>query len=99
MRAPELPPSAGLDLVRRRLGALSNPQRMMICRSLARAPYTNGELAEANGLSAPAVAPASGGAAKAGLLTTWRRGRYVRNRLDLTATARLGSDLLEVVLR
>lgn len=98
VRAPELPPSAGLDLVRRRLEALSNPPRTMICRSLARAPYTNGELAEAKGPSAPEVSRHPAVLRKAGLLTTWRRGRYVRNRLDLTATARLGSDLLEVVL-
>jgi DNA-binding transcriptional ArsR family regulator len=36
---------------------------------------------------------------RAGLLTTRRRGRYVLYELDLPASARLGGDLLEAVLR
>lgn len=36
---------------------------------------------------------------RAGLLTTHRRGRYMLYQLDLAGSARLGTDLLEAVLR
>lgn len=98
-QAAELPQPAALDLVRRRLEAVSHPQRLLLCRNLARAPYTTGELADATGMSAPEVSRHLAVMRKAGLLIARRRGRYVQNRLDLTAAARLGGDFLEVVLR
>ncbi|MCZ0970368.1 hypothetical protein O1L55_00195 [Streptomyces albulus] len=36
---------------------------------------------------------------RAGLLRTRRRGRYVLHELDLEATARIGTDLVETMLR
>ncbi|NLU67954.1 DUF5937 family protein [Streptomyces sp. HNM0574] len=95
----ELPQPVELDLMRRRMEALSHPQRMRLCLSLARAPYTTGELANTFGLTAPEVSRHLKVMKEAGLVTTRRRGRYVQHRLDLTSVARLGSDFLETVLR
>lgn len=97
--AAELPQPVALDLMGRRMEALSHPQRMKFCLSLARAPYTTGELADTFGLTSPEVSRHLAVMKKAGLLKTRRRGRYVQYRLDLTVVARLGSDFLESVLR
>ncbi|MFJ6568611.1 DUF5937 family protein [Streptomyces sp. NPDC091292] len=97
--APELPVPASVELLERRLEALSHPIRLRICRNIARAPYTTGELAHAHGLSAPEVSRHLAVLKKAGLITTRRHGRYAQHQLDLTVVARLGSDFLEGVLR
>jgi DNA-binding transcriptional ArsR family regulator len=93
------PPPLSLDLVRRRLEALSHPVRLRLCRTLARGPHTTGELAEAWQLTAPEVSRHLAVLKKAGLLKTARRGRYVSHALDVSATAALGADLLEAFLR
>ncbi|MEV5241817.1 DUF5937 family protein [Streptomyces cinnamoneus] len=97
--APELPGPASLDLLKLRLEALSHPLRMRMCRFLARASYTTGELASGVGITPPEVSRHIAVLKKAGLVTTRRRGRYVLHQLDLTVVARLGSDFVEGVLR
>ncbi|WP_254886202.1 DUF5937 family protein [Streptomyces sp. NA02950] len=97
--SPELPAPAALELVQRRMEALSHPMRMRLCRTLARGPHTTGELSEAYGITPPEVSRHIGVLKKAGLLTTRRRGRYVLHQLELTAVSRLGTDFLESVLR
>ncbi|WP_238017768.1 DUF5937 family protein [Dactylosporangium sp. AC04546] len=88
-----------LDLVRRRLDALAHPVRLRLCRTLARGAHTTGELAGAWELSAPEVSRHLAVLKRAGLITTVRRGRYVRHSLDVSATATLGADLLASLLR
>lgn len=97
--APELPGSTSVDTFVLRMEALAHPMRMRLCRNLARAPYTTGELADQYGLSAPEVSRHLSVLKKAGLITSRRRGRYVQYQLDVTVVARLGSDFLETVLR
>ncbi|MTE20382.1 metalloregulator ArsR/SmtB family transcription factor [Streptomyces sp. TRM43335] len=88
-----------VELMQRRLEALAHPVRIRLCRSLARAPYTTGELADALGITAPEVSRHLKVLRGAGLLTTRRQGRYVQHQIDVTVVARLGSDFLEAVLR
>ncbi|GGZ99262.1 DUF5937 family protein [Streptomyces bluensis] len=95
---PEAAP-ASVEVLKLRLEALAHPIRLRLCRNIARAPYTTGELAHANDLSAPEVSRHLAVLKKAGLITTRRRGRYVLHQLDVTVVARLGSDFLEAILR
>ncbi|MGD9484652.1 DUF5937 family protein [Streptomyces sp. TRM70308] len=87
------------ELMERRLEALAHPVRVRMCRFLARAPYTTGELAAGLAITAPEVSRHLRTLRAAGLLTTRRHGRYVQHQLDVARTARLGSDFLEAVLR
>lgn len=96
---PELPSPASVELLQLRMEALAHPMRMRLCRNIARSPYTTGELADSNGITAPEVSRHLTVLKKAGLVTTRRRGRYVLHQLDLTVVARLGSDFLEGILR
>ncbi|MFJ3922864.1 DUF5937 family protein [Streptomyces sp. NPDC090022] len=97
---PELAREPGsVELLQRRMEALAHPLRMMLCRSLARAPYTTSELATVHGITAPEVSRHLTVMRRAGLLHTRRRGRYVQHQLDLTAVARIGSDFIEGILR
>lgn len=96
---PDLPSPASVELLQLRMEALAHPMRMRLCRNLARSPYSTGELADSNGITAPEVSRHLSVLKKAGLVTTRRRGRYVLHQLDLTAVSRLGSDFLEGVLR
>ncbi|MFC7484777.1 ArsR/SmtB family transcription factor [Luedemannella flava] len=88
-----------LDMVRRRIDALAHPVRQRLARTLARGPHTTGELAEAWQLTAPEVSRHLAVLKKAGLVSTTRRGRYVLYQLDLAASARLGDDFVEALLR
>ncbi|MER7847652.1 DUF5937 family protein [Kitasatospora sp. NPDC096077] len=88
-----------LALVQQRLEALAHPIRLRLARTIARGPHTTGELAAAWQLSAPEVSRHLAVLRKAGLLITERRGRYMLYQLDLSGSARLGSDFLEAVLR
>ncbi|MEV7418162.1 DUF5937 family protein [Streptomyces sp. NPDC089919] len=97
--SPELPGPGQLELLQLRMEALAHPLRMHLCRTLARGPYTTGELATTYGITAPEVSRHLSVLKKAGLLTTRRQGRYVHHQLDLTVVARLGSDFLEGILR
>ncbi|MFE6055798.1 DUF5937 family protein [Kitasatospora sp. NPDC056446] len=94
-----LPEPVSLAVVQQRLEALAHPVRLRLARTMARGPHTTGELASAWQLSAPEVSRHLAVLRKAGLLTTQRRGRYMLYQLDLAGSARLGSDLLEAVLR
>jgi DNA-binding transcriptional ArsR family regulator len=87
------------DVVSRRLAALSHPVRLRLCRSLARAPLTTGELAQQWRLTAPEVSRHLAALTEAGLLTRERQGRYVHYRLDPAVAGRLGTDLLDALLR
>jgi DNA-binding transcriptional ArsR family regulator len=97
--APELPGPASVELLQLRMDALAHPMRMRMCRQLARAAYTTGELAETYGITSPEVSRHLAVLKKASLVTTRRRGRYVLHQLDVAAVARIGSDFLETVLR
>ncbi|WP_329491142.1 DUF5937 family protein [Kitasatospora sp. NBC_01246] len=94
-----LPEPVSLAVVQQRLEALAHPVRLRLARTMARGPHTTGELAAAWQLSAPEVSRHLAVLRRAGLLTTRRRGRYMLYQLDLAGSARLGSDLLEAVLR
>ncbi|MET9320937.1 DUF5937 family protein [Streptomyces sp. NPDC003038] len=98
--SPELASAPGsVELLQLRMEALAHPMRMMLCRSLARAPYTTSELATVYGITAPEVSRHLAVLKKAGLLHTRRQGRYVQHQLDLGAVARIGSDFIEGILR
>jgi len=88
-----------MDLVQLRIQALAHPVRMRLVRTLARGAHTTSELASTWQLSAPEVSRHLTRLRKAGLLTTRRRGRYVLYELDLPATAAIGTDLIEALLR
>ncbi len=88
-----------LPQAERRLAALADPQRLRLARSLLREPRSTAELAELHGSSAPAVSRHLRVLREAGLVTTDRSGHFVRYSLDAEAVARLGTDLLEVLLR
>ncbi|MGW1376159.1 DUF5937 family protein [Streptomyces sp. NPDC002446] len=96
---PSLPPPAPLDLTRLRLAALAHPTRLRLARTLSRGPRTTLELAASWDLSAPEVSRHLAVLKKACLLHTRRRGRYLLHELDLAATARIGTDLVETMLR
>ncbi|MEV6670909.1 DUF5937 family protein [Streptomyces sp. NPDC051162] len=97
--SPQLPPPASVELLKLRLEALAHPVRIQLCRSMARAPHTTGELAGILGISAPEVSRHLGVLKKAGLITARRRGRYVNYQLDVLAVARLSGEFLEGILR
>ncbi|MFJ2397236.1 DUF5937 family protein [Streptomyces sp. NPDC087843] len=97
--SPELAPPPPVEQLVLRMTALSHPLRLRLCRQLARSASTTGELAHSLELTAPEVSRHLAVLKKAGLLTTRRRGRYVLHQLDVTVVARLGSDLLEGLLR
>ncbi|CAL9504509.1 hypothetical protein SUDANB120_03514 [Streptomyces sp. enrichment culture] len=99
VRRPELPSPGSVETLVRRMEALAHPMRMMLCRSLARAPYTTSELARVHGITPPEVSRHLSALKKAGLLHTRRQGRYAQHQLDLGAVARIGPDFIEGVLR
>ncbi|MFG2991119.1 DUF5937 family protein [Streptomyces sp. NPDC048257] len=97
---PELASAPGsVELLQRRMEALAHPMRMLLCRSLARAPFTTSELATVYGITAPEVSRHLAVLRKAGLMHTRRQGRYAQHQLDLPAVARIGSDFIEGILR
>ena len=91
--------AVSMDVIERRLQALSHPVRLRLVRTLARSPHTTGELAGAWQLTAPEVSRHLAVMRKTGLLLTERRGRYVYYSLDTSALTALGTDLLSAVLR
>jgi DNA-binding transcriptional ArsR family regulator len=94
---PEPPPA--YQLLEERLHALDHPVRMRLLRTLARGPHTTGELAEAWGLSTPEVSRHLAELKRVGVVTSNRDGRFVRYQLDLSTTARLGTDIIDALLR
>lgn len=85
--------------VQRRLHALDHPLRLRLIRSMLRGPRTTGELADAWLVSAPEVSRHLAILKDAGIITATRQGRYVSYEFDLAANARLGTDLIEALLR
>lgn len=98
---PTATPEAPLayQLLEERLHALDHPVRMRLLRTLARGPHTTGELAEAWGLSTPEVSRHLAELKRVGVVTSNRDGRFVRYQLDLSTTARLGTDIIDALLR
>ncbi|WP_194910916.1 DUF5937 family protein [Catenulispora rubra] len=104
MQYPVAEPSAAvdavpMDVIERRLQALSHPVRLRLVRTMARSPHTTGELADAWRLTPPEVSRHLAVMRRAGLLVTERRGRYVYYALDASVLTALGGDLLSAVLR
>jgi len=104
MQYPAAEPSAAeptvpMEVIERRLQALSHPVRLRLLRTMARSPHTTGELADAWRLTPPEVSRHLAVMRKAGLLATERRGRYVYYSLDASVLTSLGGDLLSAVLR
>ncbi|GMA25472.1 transcriptional regulator [Luteimicrobium album] len=92
-------PTVSVETVQQRFHALDNPLRLRLARSLLRAPHTTADLAEAWGVSASEVSRHLGVLKEAGLVTSVRHGRRVLHELDLTATTRIGQDLVQALLR
>jgi DNA-binding transcriptional ArsR family regulator len=92
-------PSVSVAAVQDKLHALDHPVRLRLLRSIARGPQTTAQLAEAWLLTSPEVSRHLGVLKNAGVITSTRRGRYVSYELDLAANARLGTDLIEALLR
>ena len=91
--------STTLDAVTERLHAFDHPVRIRLARSLARRAHTTSELADTWQLSTPEVSRHLTLLRQAGLVTATRQGRYVQYTLDLAATARLGGDIIDALLR
>ncbi|MFJ9944458.1 DUF5937 family protein [Streptomyces erythrochromogenes] len=96
---PDPSEPVSLETVTLRLEALAHPVRLRLLRTLARGPHTTRELAHAWELSPPEVSRHLAVLRRAGLLTSRRRGRYVRYTLNLPDLTALGADLLAAVLR
>jgi DNA-binding transcriptional ArsR family regulator len=92
-------PSVSVAAVQDRLHALDHPVRLRLLRSIARGPQTTAQLAEAWLLTPPEVSRHLAVLKNAGVITSTRRGRFVGYELDLAANVRLGTDLIEALLR
>ena len=104
MQYPVAEPSAAeravpMDVIERRLQALSHPVRLRLVRTMARSPHTTGELADAWRLTPPEVSRHLAVLRKAGLVAAERRGRYVYYAVDAAVLTAVGTDLLSAVLR
>lgn len=92
----ELP---SIDALQLRMRALSHPVRLRLLRTLARGAHTTGELADAWQLTPPEVSRHLALLKDAGVVTARRRGRFVLYELDMSATRRLGADVVDSLLR
>ncbi|MFC1436717.1 DUF5937 family protein [Streptacidiphilus sp. N1-10] len=92
-------PSLSVATVQDRLHALDHPVRLRLLRSIARGPQTTAQLADVWLLTPPEVSRHLAILKKAGVITSTRTGRYVSYELDLPANARLGTDLIQALLR
>jgi DNA-binding transcriptional ArsR family regulator len=92
-------PSVSVATVQDRLRALDHPVRLRLLRSIARGPRTTTQLAEAWLLTPPEVSRHLAILKNAGIITPARHGRYVSYEFDQAANARLGTDLIEALLR
>jgi DNA-binding transcriptional ArsR family regulator len=86
------------DLLRQ-LDVVANRGRLEVARAIATEPRTAGEIALLWRTDPTQVTRHLRALAAAGLARTSRHGRYIRYRLDLDAVARLGSDLVALLLR
>ena len=79
---------------------LADPTRRALFERLCReGEQTVSALTARAGISQPAVSKHLGLLRQAGLVTSAREGRYVYYTLDLGATARLGGDIIDALLR
>lgn len=85
--------------VQDRLHALDHPLRLRLVRSILRGPQTTAQLAETWLVSAPEVSRHLAVLKNAGIISATRQGRYVTYQFDMTRNARLGTDLIEALLR
>jgi DNA-binding transcriptional ArsR family regulator len=92
-------PTASVAAIQDRLHALDHPLRLRLVRSILRAPRTTAELAETWMVSAPEVSRHLAVLKNAGIVNAARRGRYVVYQFDIAGNARLGTDLIEALLR
>lgn len=88
-----------LEDLRRRLGALTDPTRLGLCRLIAREAASTTELAARTGMSASQVSRHLRQLRAARVVTTRRDGRFVRYSLDLEGVRALGPDLVAALLR
>lgn len=82
-----------------RLDAMTSPGRLEVARAIATEPRTAGEIADLWSMDVTLVTKHLRTLASAGLATTTRRGRFVQYALDRDAVARLGDELLGLLLR
>jgi DNA-binding transcriptional ArsR family regulator len=85
--------------VQDRLHALDHPLRLRLIRSILRGPQTTAQLADAWLVTAPEVSRHLAILKNAGIISATRQGRYVTYEFDLARGARLGTDLIEALLR
>jgi len=88
-----------LSLVRARLGVLTDPARLALCRHLVNEPITTSELAQRTGSSLPQVSRHLRRLREVQLVSSERHGRLVYHRLDTQRLIRLGVDLLTTIIR
>jgi len=92
-------PTISVGAIQDRLHALDHPVRLRLLRSIAHSPQTTAQLANAWMLTPPEVSRHLAILKSSGVITPTRQGRYVMYTLDLTATTRLGTDIIEALLR
>jgi DNA-binding transcriptional ArsR family regulator len=90
------PPS--LSTVRKRLGVLSDPVRLSLCRHLLGEPITTSELASRTRLTEPQVSRHLARLRDAGLIRSQRDGRMVYHRLASDVIMQLGPDILATIV-
>lgn len=98
LQVPVLEQEIGLHLARARMAALAIPQRVALCRLLAREPFTTSELALRLAMTRPQVSRHLATLRDLDLIEHDRDGRYVRYRLKVAAVRDLGHDYLQALL-
>jgi DNA-binding transcriptional ArsR family regulator len=86
-------PDVGVTLARSRLLALTDPQRVRLCRLIARQAMTTADLADRLSMTRPQVSRHLRVLRNLGLVRVERHGRHVHYGLDLRAVERIGQDL------
>lgn len=88
-----------LESMRRCLAVLSDPGRLGLCRHLLGEEITTSELAIRTGFTRPQVSRHLSQLRSVGMVRSQRQGRLVYHRLNTATLARLGPDLLTVIMR
>ena len=98
LQVPVSTPPTGITQARQRLVALTDPNRVKLCRMIAREPVSTSDLALRLGMSAPQVSRHLRVLRDLGLVHSTRQGRFVLYSLDLRTVARLGQDVVTGLL-
>jgi DNA-binding transcriptional ArsR family regulator len=98
LQVPVSTPPTGITRARQRLVALTDPNRVKLCRMIAREPVSTSDLAVRLGMSAPQVSRHLRVLRDLGLVHSTRHGRFVLYSLDLRTVARLGQDVVTGLL-